>query len=562
MRLSRVSVWALVLACNGTIHPAGEHDSPDGPDGPGPEGPVTLACDICTDAPIALGTQRLRRLSNSEFDKTVRDVLPMLAPRTLTMLEDSTRHGFENDSSLLGPDPLRVEQYEFIAIELATEVAADMNAHLDCDPSSNERACIEQSLRSLGRDIFRRPMSDDEAARYMGLFDAVRADVELEGAFQLLVQALLQSPQFLYRIELGDRALEAPEGTVALGSYEIATRLSYFLWGSMPDEELFAAAEADALRTPEEREIQARRMLADPRARELVVNFHRQWFELDEVLEQNKDSDLFPAWSEALRGAIREESDRFVEHVVFEGEGNFNALLSSNVSFVNDELASLYGVASGGSGWNQVELDPNERAGLLTRANFLATRAKPENGSPPLRGAYLLERVACATLLPPPDDADTSPVELRDGENATNRELFEDRTAPAQCQSCHEAIDGFGFAFEAYDATGAFRTEERGLPVDSTGWISGTDVDGPVDDAVELSNRLAESDQVRECMTMHWFEFAEGRVATPEDNCRLCALHQQVREANGDVREMMVSLVTAPEFVLLAESALAEGEGR
>jgi hypothetical protein len=406
-------------------------------------------------------------------------------------------------------------------------------------------------VEEFGRRAFRRPLRSDESDRWSAYFETQKNEIDFDAAVQLTVAAMLQTPQFLYRLESGTDA--ASNGQLELSPHELAGRLSYFLWESMPDDELLAAADANELATDEQVAAQARRMLEDPRARQAIRNFHRQWLYLDRVLGESKVPELFPMWSSQAQQSAREESLLFVENTILEG-GTVTDLFTSNVAYVDDITAELYGVQAPTEPWSQVQLDPNERAGILSRIAFLAGNAHDANGSPPLRGVYVMERILCEPRPSPPANVDTSVPEA-DPELGpmTNRELFEERTAPPACQGCHVQIDGFGFGFEAYDAAGRYRVEDNGLPVDATGYANGIGNDAAYDGAVGLQDLLAESDVVHDCVAEQWLRYAFGRSLEPADSCQIEAVQAAFMESGGNIIELLVGIVLRPEFRLRAE---------
>jgi hypothetical protein len=422
----------------------------------------------------------------------------------------------------------------------------------DATTADGERRCGEQFVRDFGLRALRRPLESDEADRYETFFEAQRLEIDFRAAIQLTAMAMLQSPAFLYRLEIS--AAPSGESIAALDSFEIATRLSYFLWETTPDQTLLDAALEGALEEPEQVEEHARRMLEDPRARAAVTDFHRQWLDFDRILEsehQRRVPENFPSWNEALRSAIREEQDRFVESTLFDGEGTLKALLTSRRTWVNRALADLYEVPgpSNNETWIEAELPEGERSGILTRAAFLASHSHAANGSPPLRGVFITERLLCEGRPSPPPDANLSPPAAAPGSGPqTNRELFEERTSPSLCQNCHVRMDGFGFGFENYDAIGAFRELDNGLPVDASGNVIGTDVDGPYVGGVELSQVLAESERVQSCATRNWVRYALGRAPERSESCFINRLASGFASTGGNVRELLISIVTSPEF--------------
>jgi hypothetical protein len=556
-----ISLWSIVVfgvvgaGCRGTIDdPGGDPGNPSDPSDPSSPLDPTDRGRECDPSELAVSDTPLRRLSHTELRFTLRDLFDGVGLPELELIDDPRIYGFENNAGALAPNSVLIEQYDRIGFEVASAVvSADREARaraLGCWPDGGdataERDCGHVIVEDFGRRAFRRPLTTDELGRYQDFFDAQYASHGFEVATRLLLQAMLQAPQLLYRLEHGDPATSDGE-LVALNDYEIATRLSYFLWASTPDEELLSAAAAGMLSDDAQLEVQVRRMLDDPRARPAVVDFHRQWLDFDRVEGIAKDSELYPSYDADLNAAMRDEVDLFVEHAVFDGAGTLDALLLDRTAFVDPSLAELYGVEPpSGEGWEMRELPEGERAGLLTRAAFLASHAHLETGSPPLRGVFVLKRILCNDVGAPPPNADTSAIVLDDSQ--TNREAFEARTEPATCQGCHRQINGLGYGFETFDAIGAYRTIDNGQPVDASGWILSTDVDGEYDGPVELSERLSESKQVEWCAALNWFRYANGREETSADACVVDELAEAFTASGGDIRELMAAIATRPEF--------------
>ena len=534
-------VWILCLllvGCEGAISYAGPRSN-DGD---------ALVCR--NPNKIELGSAPLRRLTNTEYNNTVTDLFGDGIPALPEQPSDAVREGtFENDAIALGPSDVRIDRYQAAAMTLgehAVENAAARARVLPC--TTQDPSCGRAFVEDFGRRAFRRPLTRDESDRWGDFFGARHAELDFDGAVQLTVAAMLQTPQFLYRLELDGSG--AGSGKLELTPFELASRLSYLLWESMPDDALLDAAEAGELSSDSQLEDQARRMLADDRAREAIRNFARQWLHLDRVLGEDKVSDQFPMWNEFVKQSIYEESVLFVENTFFDG-GSLDDLLTSNVAYLDSATADLYGVAPPTEPWGRVELDPNERGGILSRLAFLAGNAHEANGSPPLRGVFIMERLLCEPRPNPPANADVSvPVPDEDEGPSTNRELFEERTAPASCQGCHVRIDGFGFGFENYDAAGIYRFEDNGLPVDASGFANGIGNDAAYSGAVELQSLLADSDVVSDCVVQQWLTYASGRGLEAEDGCYLEAVANSFVRNGGNLRELLVSIVLRPEFRL------------
>jgi hypothetical protein len=330
----------------------------------------------------------------------------------------------------------------------------------------------------------------------------------------------------------------------------MASRLAYFLWQRMPDAALLEAARSDALADLSGIEEQVRRMLGDTRARNAVSDFHRQWLYFDRILNEEHSTrvdGLFPDWTAETQTSAYEELARFTEHTVFDGGGTLADLFLSREAELDESLARIYGVDVSGSGFSSVTLPAEERAGLLTRVGFLAAHAHSANGSPPLRGSYIMQRLFCLEVEPPPPDADTTPPDPT-GSPLTNREQFEERTASPTCGGCHAMLNAFGFGLEHYDAIGAYRTTDNGQPVNAVVELIDTDVDGEVNGGIELSEALARSQQVAACAVSRWYRYARGRGLENEDQCSLDQLNQRFMASGGNIVDLMVDIATSPEF--------------
>ncbi len=535
-------------ATGGSSNDPGQPVPPAGPSVPGID--RSAECKLASVRPTLV-----RRLSHVEYTRTLADLLPGVTVPPLDLITDLPVHGFENNATQLNPSTVLIEQYADAAAAIAQVAAAEPSAILPCTPQGNDMGCATDFIKTFGMRAFRRPLTAEEQARYEGFFAQQMIAISWNGALELTLQALLQAPQFLYRLELsGDMPTDG--AGVALDDYEMASRLSYFLWQSMPDDQLFAAAQRGELHTAQQVEAQARRMIEDPRGVAGIVDFHRQWLDFDRVNSQNKDPMLFPDWNDTLRQSMREEVDRFVGYVFSDGGGTLAELLTSTTTFANKPLADLYGVPISGTDWQMASLPGDQRSGLLTRADFLASRAHTTNGSPPLRGVSVLDELLCNRPPPPPPNADTSTPTGDPSMPKTNRQLFEERTAPATCQACHQTINGLGYGFEHYDSIGRYRTTDNGLPVDAKGSVMGTDADGSYDGALELSQRLAGSDQVNYCMVRNWYRYAFARDDAIEDWCKLDSAYAAVQAHGGDIRELLVSLATSYEFMHRPATAL------
>jgi hypothetical protein len=354
--------------------------------------------------------------------------------------------------------------------------------------------------------------------------------------FRLVVEAMLQAPSFLYHADLGEQT--APSETpVALKPYELASRLSYFLWNSMPDDALFALAESGELSEAATLGAEVDRMLADDKALDAIPLFHLQWLGVSERED-----------TEAER-ARRAEMARFSDAVVRQGDGLLSTLFTANYSYPEGPLFDIYGISepSGFSVGDQVEM-PAERSGLLTLAAFLGSHAHGDDSSVVHRGIAIRENVLCQMIDPPPPDANVTPLPPTEG--MTARDRFRAHQSADACAGCHSQMDPIGLAFENFDGTGAYRTMENGIVIDASGEIldASDDLAGTFVGVAELSQKLAQSRFVGDCVANQWFRFSLGRMESVDDACTLSEIHEGFATSGYDVRALMKSIVLSEAF--------------
>jgi len=524
--------------CNGFITDPGMSPGEDpGPGRRGPGGNPSL-CEL------EIPDGALSRLTRAQYDNTLRDLLDYEGQPSEGFPADDNTEGF--DVGLTVPAVL-AELYFETAETLAEESVADLTTLLPCDPAAmGEDACAAEFISEFGARAFRRPLTADEHLRLTGLFETGRDAFDFATGIQVLVHGVLTSSHFIYHVELDP---EATPGEIArVRGYAMANRLSYFLWNTMPDQELFAAAASGELDTPEGVEAQARRMVMDGRMTDGLSNFSRQWLHLDAIDTMDKDGALYPEFDATLAEDLRASLEAYVEHVVIEGDGSIEALLTGRVAFVNDRVASVYGLeGSYGEELEMVELTGDERHGLLTQPALLAILAKTNQSDPIHRGKFVRERLFCQNLPSPPDDLVIRAPDPAPG--LSTRERFAEHSNNPGCEECHMLMDPIGFGFENYDALGRFRLEDDGRPIDASGEVLATeDADGPFDGVGELSERLAGSRQVQECVTRQLFRYAVRRVETTQEQCGLGELYDVAAETDWNVREMLVHITATDGF--------------
>jgi len=530
-----MTALALVASgCAGTI-------TEDGGGSAGPDDPVAF----CSQPQP--GSSPVRRLTRFEYNNTIRDLLGDDSRPASSFAPEERALGFDNNAEVLGVTPIQAEQFMVAAEEISAR--ADVNGLNECDPAAHdqgEAGCGRDFVVELGRRAYRRPLDEAEVAALMVVYEWGVAEHDHETALRLVLQAMLQSPHFLYRVELA----EGPVGgePVPVVDYEMASRLSYLLWGTMPDDQLFAAAAAGELRTDEQVRFHAERMVADPRARAAVRHFYDQWLMLEEVDHLEKDSGVYPDFSPALAKLFGAETRAFLDYVIWEGDGSVETMLTADFTFANAELADFYGLEGvAGDELVFVPLADGERGGFLTHASVLASHAQANQSSPIHRGVFVRQQILCMPLPPPPDDIAIVPPDL--DPDLTTRERFEQHSSDPSCRGCHELIDGIGFGFERFDGLGQYRETENGQPVDASGELVATDVDGPFEGVAELAARLASSEQVNNCVTTQWFRFAYGRAEQMDDVCSTTQLAQQFAASGNNMRELLVALTQTDAFL-------------
>lgn len=509
--------------------------------------------------PAQVGPSPLRRLSNREYLYALQDLFPEQQPELPALPKDGEVGGFENAAEGQTPSDVRVARYEAIANLYASGATADpdsVRALVDCDYQLPEQAelCAQRFIATVGRRIFRRPLEDSERERLTLRFRRWQSTLDFEAAVQLTLSALLQSPQFLYRAEVTTAA--AMTGSlVPVEPYAMASRLAFFLWTSVPDEALLEAAAHGQLQTAEQVGEAAARMLDDPRAARALWDFHRQWLGLERILEDEhsvRTPEVDAHWTPRRQQAVQRESLLFVQNVLGSG-GSLRDLLVSRRAWLNRDLRELYGLPAQADltvdAFAEVMLPASERAGILTRAAFLAGYSHRGATSPPVRANAVRLRLLCRSPTPPPPGIDISPpMSPADGGVQTNRMMFDERTQGASCRGCHIGLNGIGFGFESFNAAGKHVLLDHGLPVDDHGELFGTDVDRPFVGAADLSQALSDSRDVHQCAVQQWLRYALGRAPGESEAALIETLTDRSLQEGASVRDLLVEVVTSPGF--------------
>jgi len=509
--------------------------------------------------------RKIRRLSNREYNNVVRDLLWDNTQPASGFLDDSYANGYDNGSALLTVQTDQAERYQLAAEQLAQTA---VNNHLvellggcipdkplpgqtvaspnNLRPMADGGPCVDRFFQTFPQRAFRRPPTADEIARLRGVYQTAARLGGYPLGIQTTIEAILQSPAFLYREELGVLAA-APGAPATLSPYEVASELSFFLTGTMPDDELLAAAGEGRLSTHEDLVREASRLLQTDGARANLRQFFHQWLATNRLPTVTKDPAFYPTFNSALAASMSSELDLFFDDILWNRSGSLRELFTSSSSFADERLGALYGVGAG-PGFAPVSLDPELRKGILTRAGYLTVHSATSHSSPVERGVFLRQALLCTQLPPPPPDVLRLAMMEQPDPSKTTRERFAAHSTDPFCHSCHQYIDPVGFGFEEFDAIGAFRATENGKPVDDSGTLLGTrDADGDFQGVSELSERLLTSRQFQDCVVTQMFRFAMGVAETTDDREILARISNQF-SVDQPLLELILAIVGSPLF--------------
>lgn len=589
--LSAVTLGVVASACNGVIESFGgpSADCPDcvvgatgapgaGPGAPGAAGGTGAAPPSGTDAPPGIGdpstpdgigySTRFPKLSNAQWERSVTDLLRLEQP--LGLAQEFTQEAQDKGYETVAAATLTVSGDAWARYQTAAERAAELATS---DPAQLARITPQGSFASdaergaafidgFGRRAYRRPLTSDETSAYRALFargpELVGGSAFPAGA-RLVIEAMLQSAHFLYRVELAE-SRSAGDPRAWLSGYEVATRLSYALAGSTPSDELLDAAQAGELDDANGVASWAAKLLAAPGARELLLGFHEQTFGVASYGTQTKEPSLgFDA--EALAPVLRDEARQFFG-LVIDASGGIAQLLTEPVAFVNEDTAPFYGL-SGVTGQNlrRQALPSDQRAGLLTQLGFLSKNATRSGSDPVHRGLVVLRKVLCDEPDPPPTMFDLPKAEA----GLTTREVYEKATACGV--GCHDTlINPPGFAFEVFDGIGSLRSTEQGKPIDASGSLAvrsgfsaaekraGPSTQLAFDGPVDLMQKLAATPRVHECYARNFMTYVLGREVDSVERGASEALGRRSREASS-MQEVLLALVKLDTFRARVDAA-------
>lgn len=547
---------ALTLGCTGLINGTGDSSSRPGssasagPTGgagntggaanqpPGSTTPSGTGAGtaVCSTPATDVDPTPLRRLTNAEYMNTVSDLLGDISGLKLNFAVEATTEDnpFLNNAGVQETPPELASEYLTAAEAISADTVANrLSRVLSCDPTAvGEQQCAQTFITSFGSRAFRRPVDADQTQELTSIWQVGRTTGgTFNSGVQAVITAVLQMPEFLYRFEMSPAA--AGTTLVPLDGWDMATRLSYLLWNSGPDDALVAAAQAGQLQTAADVSTQVTRMLSQPHAQEMVMRFHDQWLQVTGISTLEKDPMLYPNFTPAVATAMQQEVRSLINDVVFQGDGKVSELFTAPYTFMNDALGKFYGVSGQTATFARVDqaaLGMRPAAGILTMGGLMASYSSGDYTSPTKRGKFVREALLCQLLPPPPPNANPVPPVAQP--NQTRRQAMINHATDPTCGACHNLMDQVGFGFEGFDSTGALQTTDNGQPIDNSGSIVGTDVAGTFNGPVELGAKLGASDDVLKCTATQWFRFAFGRGlgTTDGDTCALTQLHDALKQ--------------------------------
>jgi hypothetical protein len=507
------------------------------------------------------GRVTIRRLNRVEYRNTIRDLMGVDYPATEELPSDDVGYGFDNIADVLSLAPVHLEKYLAAAEKIVSEVFLDVKRRERFlswrGDARNPREAARRILTEFARRAYRRPVSPQEVERLLQLVDKARQDGDgPEEALQVAFKAVLVSPHFLFRIERDPapdekRSLPLPAeryvpGVYPISEYELATRLAYFLWSSMPDEELFQLADKGQLR--QNLDAQVKRMLQSPKSRALVENFAGQWLQLRNLSSIMIDPKLFPRYDAFMRESMQRETEMYFEYILRE-DRSILEFLDSDYTFLNERLARHYGIEGvQGLEMRLVKLPDRRRGGILTHASILTVTSNPTRTSPVKRGKFILENILGTPPPPPPPDV----PELDNDKNAvltgSLRQRMEKHRENPGCAVCHVKMDALGFGLENFDAIGAWRTKDGSFEIDPSGTLpDGTTFRNPAELRQAL---LQQADQFRRCLAEKLLTYALGRGLEPTDNVFLREIVAQTKQGGDRFSALILAIVHSDPFQL------------
>jgi Protein of unknown function (DUF1588)/Protein of unknown function (DUF1592)/Protein of unknown function (DUF1595)/Protein of unknown function (DUF1587)/Protein of unknown function (DUF1585) len=527
-----LALAAVLGACNGDV---------GGPSPATPAGSDSDGGGGSTSPSTPLLASRARRLTAAEYQATLSAAIGAAPQQPIAFPLDSKTNGYTNRADGLRVTSLLAQALWDGVPAVAAQAASAQMVAPPCTPTgAGDEACATKILGAFATRAYRRPVSAVEMADLLAVFRVGIDGADFNGGLATALEVVLQSAELMYRTELGDDAKAGP--TAILVGDEIAQELSFLVTGGPPDATL--AGVADTLVDANARAAQARRLLALPASRGPLGQFAAEWLEIADLPTTVHDTTKFPQWND-LRTHALAGTQAFFARAALEDKADLRAIFTANWTVADATLAPTYGAATGD---RVVPTTPH--AGVLTEVSVLAAHARDIDSSPIQRGHLVRTRLLCQTIPPPPQTLKIDPPP--NDPTLTTRERFAAHTSNPSCQGCHTMMDPIGYTLENFDATGAFRTTENGKPIDASGALAGTDVDGPLDGPVTLGKRLGASQAARECFAKNWLEFATAYAMGDEAFAKVKADAAQFVAGQIGITELLTAFVRSDAFVVRA----------
>ena len=497
------------------------------------------------------GRVTLRRLNKAEYNNTIRDLIGLDLRLADDFPSDDVGNGFDNIGDVLSVPPILLEKYLTAAQTVAEQAFADpqARARVLVYPAATDDERIDvarRNVREFAERAFRRPITEDEQERLFAIMKfAYEQDSSIDEIFKTVIAAVLSNPHFLFRVER-DADTDDEDGIRELNGFELASRLSYFLWSSMPDKALFDLARSGELTRPEVLMAQARRMLADPKSKALVDNFAGQWLQLRDVSRLMPDPELFPDFDGELRTAMRRETELFFESMIRENRSVLE-FLNADFTFVNERLARHYGIPGvSGPEFQQVALSAGRR-GILTHAGILMLTSNPTRTSPVKRGKWILDNILAEPPPPPPANV----PELEEGGETLGslREQMEQHRSSPACAVCHLKMDAIGFGLENFDAIGAWRDRDGRFDIDASGELPGGQQFAGAEELMEILVAEKKTEFCR-CLAGKMLTYALGRGLSSYDRCTINDAVHNLAENEYRFEALITAIVTSESFTM------------
>jgi mono/diheme cytochrome c family protein len=497
------------------------------------------------------GRPTLRRLNRVEYNNTIRDLVGVDFHPAENSPADDIGYGFDNIGDVLSMPPILMEKYLTAADKIVAKAFSKPETRkriVICEPGDKvpNQDTARKILEAFVTRAYRRPATSDEVNRLVKLFEVGQKSGDtFDMSIGLSIQAVLVSPNFLFRVEQ-DRDPNDPKGVHPINQFELASRLSYFLWSSMPDDELFELAKKESLRKPEILEGQVKRMLRDTKSHALSENFAGQWLQTRRLETSTPDPKLFKGYSLALKADMAKEIELFFEAIMREDRGVLD-FLDADFTFLNERLAVLYGIDGiKGDEFRRVKLTGDQRGGVLTMAGILTITSNPTRTSPVKRGKWILENILGSPPPPPPPEAGELSEKKDIVESASLRKRMEQHRADPNCATCHQKMDPLGFGFENYDAVGAWRTKDGKFDIDPAGVLpDGKSFNGPKELKIILKGKEKE---FRKCLADRLLTYALGRGLEAYDKCAVDQIADNLAKNEYRFSGLVINIVTSSPF--------------